>query len=247
MGKKWKTMDRNFRDLSTRVDEPTVQLQTELLMQTKEEIAQKVSAEFDVKALLQEAQSNAERLNDLVEREEKQRIRRNIINRGVLPVEITEGNVLDGVNRYISDLFGIDESVESAFLSGKGSGANRVKITLKSLDIKRIILKEKSSYLKGTKTYIQNELTAKEARIAKKIRDLAKEKRALKIDVKVAGANIFFDDKWWTWNDRSQQLSPSKQIPPRTNPNPAAEQQSSHHSPMDTASTQPRRTLPKNG
>lgn len=234
---KWQTMESNFCKLKARVEEPSDQLQGEIFTRVREELLQKVSAEIDVKSLLQEAQENARKLNDLVEREAKRQIRKNIIIKGAIPAVITEGNVFDGANRYIAELFGIDDSVESAFIIGKGSGAGMVKITLKSMEIKKIILKAKSAYLKGTKTFIQNDLTVKESNSAKIILKIAKEKRANKIEVKVAGANIYMEDKWWTWNDRTQQLSPAKQMPYQARPDPVTKQTSPHHSPMEQSDT----------
>lgn len=121
--------------------------------------------------------------------------------------QINGDNIQDKVKNFISEKLNIETSLSDAYEIKKGV----ILAKIENWTQKRLIM-EKKMLLKGTNTYIDNDLTAQEMNIQKQLRDIAKEKRAKGNSVKVGYKKIIINNRKYEWHEIIKENQPNTRI-----------------------------------
>lgn len=104
-----------------------------------------------------------------------------------------------------------------------GQPANLV-VALDSHEERQRILRTKTEILRGSNVYINPDRNPKEARIFKKLREIAKEDKENRLPFRLHDDKILRGNKWWTWDEAEQRLI-ELQPRPRNCSDPTSSQQ----------------------
>lgn len=137
-----------------------------------------------------------------LEKYEKDRKMSNIIIKN-MPIT---GNITRGkVEEFISQGMHVQVEVVDAFNIGNREGKQVVVAKLKDHKQKTMVMENKCK-LKGTATYIENDLTNKEKEIQNKIWDIAREEMKHGNKVKVGYQKMYKQEKVYTWDKQENRL-----------------------------------------
>lgn len=143
-----------------------------------------------------------ENMSKLLEREEKRMKMRNIIISGLTVVSTLP--IKQQINEFLNSHFSVNDPVSDAFLVG--AEKKSVKVILEQVNDKTIIMKEKKNALGGSNVFINPDLTSREAKIGKHLRQTARAYRGKGGKAFIKGLNICLEDVWWYWEDRTGKL-----------------------------------------
>lgn len=132
-------------------------------------------------------------LEDRMEREDKSRRRNNIILRGA---KIKGENIKNEIEGFIKEKMNVTIQIREAYEINKGV----VVAKMEDWTEKREVMLNKSR-LRGTNTYIDNDMTKQEMSIQKQLRDIAKHEREKGSIVKVGYQKIIINDKCLKWEE----------------------------------------------
>lgn len=149
---------------------------------------------------LQQFSSRLNMLQATCNRLDKSARKFNIVLKG-----LPDGNSLDSVNKFLSAEFGIANAAIDTFVLNEESMKCRVK--LRDLAVKSTIMKSKRQILGSRPIYIDNDLTPREADMAKKLRDTKKSALKDGHSVVMRGNAISIDNVWYTWDTSSDSLA----------------------------------------
>lgn len=142
-----------------------------------------------------------QRAEEKIEKLEKTNIRNNLIVTGVKTNRNTEKNPRRAVEDMIESELNIKVKVKGAYQIGQ----ERYIVETECWEDKLQILIEKKN-LKGKNIYIESEMTSKERKIQKIIRDIAREERSRGANVRVRFQKIIVNGKTMKWDIASQKL-----------------------------------------
>lgn len=137
-----------------------------------------------------------------IERLERERIRNNIVVTGIS----IEGNKGENIETEMQSK--LEEKVKTQVLIKKVYRINPMKyiVEMQTWEGKMEMLRRKNM-LKGTKVYIDSDMTEGERKIQKSIREMAKEEREKGARVRVRYQRIEVDGREYKWNHREGGLS----------------------------------------
>ena len=149
-----------------------------------------------------------EKLDSKFERAERQARRQNLIIKGMAfnPV-----NLVRGVEEFFEQKLETKVRVKKAVKLNRGSGGDdinsegNVLVCLESLDDKKSIMR-KRGLLKGSRVYVDDDLTKKERVIHKEIWEHAKEHIEKGSRVKRGYMKLIIDGTCWRWNEWRNKL-----------------------------------------
>lgn len=130
---------------------------------------------------------------------EREKIRKNIIIRGL------KGNEIERTEEAMKVLgeIGIKEEIEGVNIVKGGRGMARV--TMESIDSKKKVMQEKRR-LAERKERIESEMTWKEREMMRKIEKIAAKERIRGSRVWIRYGRIEIDGKWWKWDEEKEVL-----------------------------------------
>lgn len=148
-------------------------------------------------SLLKTAVTNLEKRVHMLERKDG---KNNIIIKGVNTDEI-KGN--DKTEDYIKESLGVDVSVRSV----QQIKNSMLLVQLESWEEKMEVMGNKKK-LKGSKVYIENDLTKEERRIQAEIRKVAQEERKKGKKAVARYNKLLVNDQVWIWDYDKQTIKP---------------------------------------
>lgn len=148
-------------------------------------------------SLLKTAVTNLEKRVHMLERKDR---KNNIIIKGVNTDEI-KGN--DKTEDYIKESLGVDVSVRSV----QQIKNSMLLVQLESWEEKMEVMGNKKK-LKGSKVYIENDLTKEERRIQAEIRKVAQEERKKGKKAVARYNKLLVNDQVWIWDHDKQTIKP---------------------------------------
>lgn len=172
----------------------------EKLGKTNEELKQiKQEMKENEKIGKREKQDLEEKLGVMekrIERQEKEQRKNNIIIKGA---EIKGPDLKGKVENFLENQIGVKTSIPEAY----SIGVRMTLVKIQSWDDKMAIMKKKQN-LKGTNTFIENDLTKQEREIQKTLRDIAKKEKEKGNVVRIAYKKITINNKIYQWNEREK-------------------------------------------
>lgn len=155
-----------------------------------------------IKQFQDENNSLKQKINNLemiMEKRDKIDRKNNLIIKGTN----IEGNRLEKqVENLIKNKLGVDIEIKEAYEIKKINGGQGTIIAkLKNWEDKQEVLKNKNK-LKGEHIFIDNDLTAKEREIQKKLRDMGKMETAKGHRIRIGYKKIFINGIKHEWNDK---------------------------------------------
>lgn len=151
-----------------------------------------------------EMRKRMEVLENSVEKLERKDRQRNIVMTGLelktgKPQELKE-EVKECLDKYLE--------LESKITSVKKLSEKSCIVELENLQEKEKIMKEKAKLrrVKGLKIFINNDLTVREQKIQKYIREEAKKQREIGKRVKVGYRRLKVGNEEWVWSDKDDKL-----------------------------------------
>lgn len=134
-----------------------------------------------------------QQVEERLESQEREKRRNNIIIRNA---KLMNGNLREETEKFLKEKLIIDAHVETAHEISNGT----IIAKMTSWPQKKKVLENKRK-LKGTDTYIDNDLTAHERNIQRSLRKMAKEERTKGKLVKVGYKKINIDNVEYKWRD----------------------------------------------
>nr|XP_033200685.1 LOW QUALITY PROTEIN: stress response protein NST1-like [Bombus vancouverensis nearcticus] len=142
------------------------------------------------------------RIGEDQDRAERERRRRNIVIKGV---DWNEGSNEETVKEFINEKMRIGAEVEKAHMIKVGGGKNTIIVaTMKSMEEKIRIMKEKSKWEKGV--YMDDDLTKKERDGKQHIRRVARERMEQGEYVRTGYKKLTIENKRYRWNENGERL-----------------------------------------
>ena len=137
-------------------------------------------------------------IND--ERRERKERRNNLIISGIV---FNKKNLKGNVNLFLKNKIGVEANLSEVWSLKE----DKYGIKLTSLEDKMQILKAKNK-LKGSKIYINEDMTKKEIQIQKAIREKVNCEKTDNPNIKVVYKykKVKIDDVWWEWCEKGQEL-----------------------------------------
>lgn len=119
---------------------------------------------------------------------------------------------LNDAHKAISELLETRFNLQTTFsnLEVLGKDKNVLKIKMNSLEDKYEIMMNKKSALKGTKIFIENDLTEAQARDRWNLRNAVKCTRQSSKSVRYYQDKVNIDGNWLTWDENSRELVPTQ-------------------------------------
>lgn len=152
----------------------------------------------EIKQENRELKKKVVELESRLEKIDRGNRRLNLVIKGIDPQEKNLGE--KQIQEFLRDKLGVAAKVsEAQRFENAGRDGIIVKIKVDCWEQKEQIMKNKGK-LKGSKIYIESDLTEHEQIIQKKIRDIAKSEKERGRQVKVGYQKIRIDGKWMRWN-----------------------------------------------
>lgn len=219
--RKQKERDEFWRGALAKVQEEVKEMRTQMEV-PREQLAVKLTEELEMRVIekiqnpminenpvVKELESKLKLVMNLFDREERQIKKKNITISGLV---IDVNTVLKvQVNDFLNSRFNTLNPVEDAFLVGPEKKI--IKVVLTNREDKDLILKKKKMVLGGTQIYINPDLTNREAKIGKQLREVARAHREAGGKARVRGSKIMLDKDWWYWDENVQRLEKSDKAP----------------------------------
>lgn len=152
-----------------------------------------------------------EHLEEKMEKIESDKRRYNIVIKGV---KLDNPNKVEGVQNYIKEKLGVEAratDINKVYTKTSRFGTEINIIELKNWDKKQEIMKNKAK-LKGTKVYIDNDMTIKERAIQAEIRKIAKQEREKGNNTKIGYKKLIINGTQFLWNERKNAIEEGKQF-----------------------------------
>lgn len=136
-----------------------------------------------------------EGIENKMEQLERSNKRNNVVISGLTPNEIESGAA---IQNFVKEYLKIDIHIESMYKIR----ADMCSAKLASKEEKEKLMKAKTQlrFVKERKVYISNDLTWKERKIQKLIRERAVKEKQLNKEVKIGYQRLYIGGKKWTWN-----------------------------------------------
>lgn len=139
-----------------------------------------------------------------LEKQEKERRKLNIVIKGL---EVNTDNLLVEVNTFFPNVFVLNNIISSCrIINVKGKF---ILATVMNWNSKLEIMKTKSTKLRNTGTFIENDLTPSERTIDYGLRLAAKKERAAGKTVRLGYQKIQLDGIWYPWDKASNEVAKS--------------------------------------
>jgi hypothetical protein len=142
-------------------------------------------------------------LEGIMEAQEKQRKKNNIIIKGLK--SDNDQHIKEKVEEFLAKEVGVTVSVMEAYKIGKNEERKAIIAKIQTWEQKRDIMVNKK-ILKGKKIIIDNDLTRKEMNIQNKLREIAKEEESTGSKTKMGYQKITINNKMYVWNHKDNQL-----------------------------------------
>ncbi|KAK9692846.1 hypothetical protein QE152_g34873 [Popillia japonica] len=171
-----------------------------------EEIGEIKKEDIDLRKKVNELENKLEKMGEIeqkIEKIEKDRRRKNIIIKGA---EFKDKIEMEEVQKFIENKIGVKSEVKEVEKIGDGKN---IRVTLENLETKHMILKNKSK-LRGSKYYIDSDLTDQELKIQKTLRVIAKNEKEKGKRIKVGFQKIIMDGKTMIWDKNKNDLVENK-------------------------------------
>lgn len=137
-----------------------------------------------------------------LEREEKEKRRENII---IKNLPITEEVTRENVEKFLKEKMQIQIEVVDTFKIGRNVEKQVIVARLKDFNQKRVVMENKHK-LKGTRTYIESDLTNAEKKIQNQIWAIAKKEMEKGERVKVGYQRMIKQDGLYVWDNKYNDL-----------------------------------------
>lgn len=208
--KPWKEDLRKVKNeiigIKARIETPIEQVTASITEEMEKRVIEKVqSMELEQNPAILEMENKMSKMIQSMERNEKQNKIRNITISG-LSLDADKSLKLQ-INESLSSHFPVTNPVDDAFLVG--AGKNIAKVILNNLSNKELIMRGKKKALAGTNIYINPDLTGREAKIGKQLREIGRTHRNGGGKVLIVGPKIRLDENWWVWDDSKNKLVPT--------------------------------------
>lgn len=172
------------------------------------------------------AEGRVQQLEDLVDSQERTLKKQNVVVGGLITGDTdTADNTAPADNvgalapaeAFFREKFHLEQGIEEVERLGATGALIRVKFA--TAGIKEHIMKVKSSILRGTKFSIRNDMTTRDLRISRALRERAKAEQARGKTTKVIGTRIAIDNKWMRWDSAANGSNlPTQKTSPKKNP-----------------------------
>lgn len=142
------------------------------------------------------------RLEDKIEQNERKNKKCNIVIKGV---EFNKMGTLVAVEEFLEETLGVAVKIKQTYEIKQKNGKTMNIVTLNKWEDKIKIMRNKNR-LKGKNIYIDNDQTAKEREIQRKIREAAEKERKNGKKIRVAYQKLIVNDNIWIWNKEKEEL-----------------------------------------
>lgn len=150
----------------------------------------------------QSQHSSAETLLDKIEQLEKEAKRLNLIFKGL---ETSHGSAKAVASRFLDKEYNMQNKiVEARFIPGEGT-KRPIVVKLDSWETKQTILAQKANF-RHRNIYIDLDLTARQGKAAKALRDAGKQLKAEGRNIKHGNLGLQIDGIWHYWSERDNGL-----------------------------------------
>ncbi|XP_072400326.1 uncharacterized protein [Diabrotica undecimpunctata] len=138
---------------------------------------------------------------------DKQIRKQNIVIKGH---DFKENEELEDATNFIANQLNLNVKIKDVQKIRTSQGKPPVAIVkVDTMKDKELIMKNKSK-LRGTRYFIENDLTQAEAKLQKELRDMAREEIGKGNETKVGYQKICINDEWWKWNHSTEKLEKMK-------------------------------------
>lgn len=137
-----------------------------------------------------------------IEKEEREKRKRNIVIKGVKKTESIEREI-EEICRSIEvkvEIEGIKE-----LRTGREERGEMILVKLKDEEMKREVMRNKGK-LKGKEIWIEEDLIFRERRIKRNLRRIAEEERREGKKIRQGYGKIWIEDRWWFWDEERETL-----------------------------------------
>lgn len=150
----------------------------------------------------EELTRKVKRMEWIMEKEERDKRRKNIVIKGLKRTESKEREIEEicksiGVEIGIVDIRKIK--------TGREEKGEMIVVKLREEEMKREVMRNKGK-LKGKEIWIEEDQTFRERRIKWKLRRIAEEERREGKRIKQGNGKIWIEDKWWFWDEEREVL-----------------------------------------
>ena len=145
------------------------------------------------------------RIEEEKDRAEREKRRKNIVIKGV---DWKEGNNEGTVKEFIREKMKIGAEIERTHMIRVGNKNTIIVATMKSMEEKIRIMKEKRKLEKGI--YIDDDLTREEREIQQRIRRIDRVRREEGECVKIGYKKLKIENRWYRWNENEERLEEEK-------------------------------------
>ncbi|XP_050502073.1 myosin heavy chain, clone 203-like [Diabrotica virgifera virgifera] len=136
-------------------------------------------------------------LEDRTEREEKKKIEKNVIVRGI---KIGEENVKEDLENLLKIKLNVEAKIEQTEIIRPRNSQPFIIAKLENIQDKKKIMEQKK-ILKGTKIFIDEQRTYEERRIHRQVKKRAEVEKEAGKKVKMGFKKLWIDDQLWEWNN----------------------------------------------
>lgn len=148
--------------------------------------------------------SRIEILENRQESEEREKKKNNIVVKG-LSIENENENVKEKVEEFIKKEMKIETKLTKAMKINIGTKSEMILAQVESWEMKRKIMEGKSK-LKGTKIYVDNDLTKNEREIQREIRNIVRETARAGDKVRIGYQKLAINEKEYKWSKKERGL-----------------------------------------
>ena len=131
-----------------------------------------------------------------VERIEKKERKNNIV---IKELETDGTNIKEKAEEFLKNQVGVEVGMESVYQVQTQKSNPLIIAKVNNWQEKMLIMKNKKN-LKGSKKFIEDDMTSMERETQWKLRQIARENRAMRKTAKVMYQKIIIDGEGWKWN-----------------------------------------------
>lgn len=179
---------------------------TQEIKELKEEIQKKEERWASEKV---ELVNRIKKLEDREEKREKEQRKNNIIIKGM---GLTENENEQSIKDLIKKSIGVDTVIKRVYNINKKEEWKIILAEVETWEQKREIMLHKNK-LKGTKIYIENDLTKEERRIQTELVKIAKDEREKGSRVKIGYKKLVINNVSYEWNEMERGVTETDRKP----------------------------------
>lgn len=147
----------------------------------------------------QKMNEKIENLEGKIEKFERDKKKNNIVIKGI---SITDEDTVGMLKDFIKQKLNVEAKIKTAYRMGKNNRFTYVA-EMENWDKKQEVMKNKHQ-LKGTKVYIDNDLTVEERKIQTTLREIAKDNIGKGKKVKIGYQKLIINDEIYKWDNKEE-------------------------------------------